>query len=186
MQIGDNIQKGVNWICNCCGCCCEALIAYRKLGDRNRIQSNFLAQINHKQCIGCEICLKRCPVDAIKKDGKVLIDKDICIGCGVCTRFCPKNCITMERKKKINHTPLDSFERVVTNAIEENRLQDYIFDNYDSWTGELLRKLFGVILKLTPKKILLAQIQIRSRYLKALMKAENSKLFKVLYKEGKK
>jgi len=186
VQIGDNVQEGVNWICNCCGCCCEALIAYRKLGDRNRIQSNFLAQINQKQCIACEICVKRCPVDAIKKDGKILIDKHKCIGCGVCSRFCPKNCISMERKKKINYTPVDSFERVVANAIEENRLQDYIFDNYDSWTSELLRRLFGVIIKLTPKKILLVQTQIRSRYLKALIKAKYHKLFELLYKEGKK
>ena len=186
VQIGDNIQEGVNWICNCCGCCCEALIAYRKLSDRNRIQSNFLAEINHEQCISCEICVKRCPVEAIKKDGKILIDKDKCIGCGVCTRFCPKNCIAMEKKKKINYTPINSFERVVANAIEENRLQDYIFDNYDSWTSDLLRRLFGVIIKLAPKKILLVQVQLGSRYLKALIKAKHHKLFDVLYKEGKK
>jgi len=186
VQIGDNVQEGVNWICNCCGCCCEALIAYKKLGDRNRIQSNFLAQINQEQCISCEICVKRCPVEAIKKDGKILIDKHKCIGCGVCSRFCPKNCIFMERKKKINYTPVDSFERVVANAIEENRLQDYIFDNYDSWTSELLRRLFGVIIKLTPKKILLVQTQIRSRYLKVLIKTKYHKLFDILYKEGKK
>ena len=185
VQIGDNVQEGVNWICNCCGCCCEALIAYRKLGDRNRIQSNFLAQINQEQCISCEICVKRCPVEAIKKDGKILINKDKCIGCGVCSRFCPKDCISIERKKKLNYTPVDSFERVVANAIEENKLQDYIFDNYDSWTSELLRRLFGVIIKLTPKKILLVQTQIRSRYLKALIKTKYHKLFDILYKEGK-
>ena len=91
----------------------------------------------------------------------------------------------MERKKKINYTPKNSFERVVINAIEENRLQDYIFDNYDSWTNELFRRLLGVILKLTPKKILLVQEQINSRYLKSLIKTKYHKLFDILYKEGK-
>jgi Pyruvate/2-oxoacid:ferredoxin oxidoreductase delta subunit len=186
VQIGDNVQKGVNWICNCCGCCCEALIAYKKLGDKNRIQSNFFAKIDHEKCLACGICEKKCPVEAIKKDGKVIIDRDRCIGCGVCSRFCPKNCISMERKKKINYTPGNSFERIITNAIEENKLQDYIFDNYDSWTSELLRRMFGVIIKLTPKKILLVQEQINSRYLTALIKTKHHKLFDVLYKEGKK
>lgn len=186
VQIGDNVKESVNWICNCCGCCCEAILAYKKLGDRNKIQSNFLARVNYEQCLACEICVKRCPVEAIKKDGKILIDKNKCIGCGVCARFCPRGSILMERKEKINYTPNDSFERVVINAIEEGKLQDYIFDNYDSWTSELLRRVFGVIMKLTPKKILLAQMQIRSRYLKALMKTRYYKLFDTLYNEGKK
>ena len=27
VQFGENVQRRVNFICNCCGCCCEALIA---------------------------------------------------------------------------------------------------------------------------------------------------------------
>ena len=27
VQFGENVQQGVNFICNCCGCCCEAMIA---------------------------------------------------------------------------------------------------------------------------------------------------------------
>ena len=30
VQFGENIRKDVNFICNCCGCCCEAMIAARK------------------------------------------------------------------------------------------------------------------------------------------------------------
>lgn len=67
VQIGDNIQEGVNWICNCCSCCCEGLLAYKKLGYRNKIQSNFKAKINSDKCIGCEMCISRCPVEAISK-----------------------------------------------------------------------------------------------------------------------
>src|SRR5512139_545257 len=32
VQFGDNVREGVAFICNCCGCCCEALIAMRKYG----------------------------------------------------------------------------------------------------------------------------------------------------------
>ena len=27
VQFGENVQRDVNFICNCCGCCCEAMIA---------------------------------------------------------------------------------------------------------------------------------------------------------------
>jgi len=26
VQFGENVQRGVSFICNCCGCCCEAMI----------------------------------------------------------------------------------------------------------------------------------------------------------------
>ncbi len=187
VQIGDNVQDDVNWLCNCCSCCCEALLAYRKMGVRNKIQSNFFAKIDYKQCASCGMCIKKCPASAIiEKNGCIIIDSEKCIGCGVCSRFCGKNCVSMERRKKINFTPKDSFERIVTNAIEEGKLQNYIFDNYNSWTNELLRELFLVIFKLTPLKILFAQRQIRSRYLNALVKTKYYKLFDVLYNDGKK
>ncbi len=157
------------------------------MGVRNKIQSNFFAKIDYKQCASCGMCIKKCPASAIiEKNGCIIIDSEKCIGCGVCSRFCGKNCVSMERRKKINFTPKDSFERIVTNAIEEGKLQNYIFDNYNSWTNELLRELFLVIFKLTPLKILFAQRQIRSRYLNALVKTKYYKLFDVLYNDGKK
>jgi Pyruvate/2-oxoacid:ferredoxin oxidoreductase delta subunit len=174
-QIGDNIQEGVNWICNCCGCCCEALLGYKRLGYTSRIHSNFFAGIGQKTCIKCKVCIKKCPVEAIGvKSGKIIIDERKCIGCGVCVRFCPKKSIALEKREKKNFVPYDSFERCILNAIDEGRLQDYIFDNYDLWTNEMMRKLLGAILKLKPAKFLLAQAQIKSRYLRAIAKSMNS------------
>ena len=30
VQFGENVRENVNFICNCCGCCCEAMIAARE------------------------------------------------------------------------------------------------------------------------------------------------------------
>jgi ferredoxin len=183
VQVGDNVQNTVNWICNCCGCCCEAIGAYKKLGYRMKINSNFFAKINKDICIGCGVCRQKCPVDAIKMiDNKAVVDKNICIGCGVCHRFCSPKAILMERRKKPLVTPADSFERCALNAIEQGKLQNYIFDNYDLWTNELLRNLVGILFKLSPAKFLLANDQIKSKFLVALRKARKSKLFNELSK----
>jgi ferredoxin len=187
VQIGDNIQNNVSWMCNCCGCCCEAIGAYKKLGHRMKINSNFYAEINKDRCIGCGVCRQKCPVDAIKLTGnKAIVDKDICIGCGVCYRFCEPKATVMIRKKRSAITPADSIERAVLNAIEQGKLQNYIFDNYDLWTNELLRHLVGVLFKLSPAKFLLANDQIKSKFLIALRKARKSKLFSELQKPKKK
>jgi ferredoxin len=182
VQIGDNIQNEVNWMCNCCNCCCEALLAYKKLGYKRRINSNFFAEIDSDKCVGCGSCVAKCPVGAIKLvNKKAVVDQDICIGCGICHRVCKVDAILIERRKKMEITPLDGFERCVLNAIETNKLQNYIFDNYDLWSNEMLRGLVGVLFKISPAKFLIANDQIKSRFLKVLRNARQSKLFNELH-----
>ena len=41
-------------------------------------------------CIACGICVKTCPVDAIKIDNNLArIDHSKCIVCGLCVKKCP-------------------------------------------------------------------------------------------------
>ena len=61
VQVGDNTKQGVGWICNCCGCCCEAVLAYKRLKYHKKINSNWYAKVNNK-CTGCTLCEKKCPV----------------------------------------------------------------------------------------------------------------------------
>ncbi len=50
-------------------------------------------------CLGCGICAKNCPKEAIKIENNVArIDGSKCIGCGVCVEKCPKKCIELIRE----------------------------------------------------------------------------------------
>jgi len=47
VQFGENVRQRVNFICNCCGCCCEALIAARRFALLNPIHTtNFIPEID--------------------------------------------------------------------------------------------------------------------------------------------
>ena len=39
VQFGENVQRRVNFVCNCCGCCCEAMIAARRFGLLNPVHT---------------------------------------------------------------------------------------------------------------------------------------------------
>jgi len=47
------------------------------------------------KCIGCGVCVKFCPTEAISgnKKEKHVINPDACIECGVCGRICPQETV---------------------------------------------------------------------------------------------
>ena len=56
-----------------------------------------VAVIDESACIGCALCLKACPVDAIVGAGKrmhVVIEAQ-CTGCELCLPVCPVDCISL-------------------------------------------------------------------------------------------
>lgn len=176
-QFGENVKNDVGFICNCCPCCCEAMIAAQRFGhDRPVHTSNFFARVE-PNCSGCGLCVNSCPVKIISletehTDGsgkkKATIDEPLCLGCGVCARNCRINALTMQPREKRVITPVSSTHKSVLMAIERGKLQNLIFDNQVLWSHRALAAMFGAILKLSPVKQLLASEQIGSRYLGTL------------------
>jgi len=180
VQFGENIREGVNFICNCCGCCCEALIAARRFAILNPVHTtNYLPTIANNSCTGCGRCVDICPVEALSlvsandpsspKKRTARLDESICLGCGVCVRNCPQNCISLKQRNERVITPLNSAHKAVLQAIERGKLQHLIVDKQAFLNHRIMATILGVILKLPPVKQILASKQMKSRYLEKLL-----------------
>ena len=180
VQFGENVQRRVNFICNCCGCCCEAMLAARRFAIMNPVHTtNFIPEVRQETCNGCGKCVAGCPVEAMtlvsandphkpkRKTAKVAEDR--CLGCGVCVRVCGHEGVALRSRPERVLTPVNGVHRALLMAVERGTLQHLIFDDRALWNHRAMAAVLGAILKLPPVKRALANKQVRSRYLESLM-----------------
>ena len=111
------------FICSCCGCCCNMLHAHHLMPDPSSFWiHNFYAEIDSESCVGCQSCVERCQARAIKYRNKTnlsSINKRKCIGCGNCLAVCPEEAIQLVKVEK-ESVPPETFDALF-DEIKSNR-----------------------------------------------------------------
>lgn len=98
-------------------------VQYKPLNPDHGIEKpKAIALIVESACIGCTLCIKACPVDAIIGASKMMhtVITQECTGCELCLPPCPMDCIVM--KPISNETKL-AFEIKELSDKARNRYQ---------------------------------------------------------------
>jgi Na+-translocating ferredoxin:NAD+ oxidoreductase subunit B len=95
-----NYRDGIDYICNCCTCCCGILRGIAEYGISSAVaHSDFFLVVDADACTGCNNCIERCQFNALSpSDGVVAVDYQHCMGCGVCVVACTTDALHLERR----------------------------------------------------------------------------------------
>lgn len=110
-----NFSKDWAVLCNCCNDCCsifKTLVPFQVSPSKLYAKSRYEARVEQDICKGCQVCIDRCPFDAIdmvkpadSKKLKAMVDAEKCMGCGVCVVGCESKALSMKLVRPAEHIP---------------------------------------------------------------------------------
>lgn len=183
-QVGDNVQRSIGFVCNCCRCCCTLTRGVRTLGINHAIvSSNWIPEIDADRCVACGRCEAACPVQAVAveglKGGKsekgekglkglAVIAAGLCLGCGVCYSQCRSGAIRMKPRAQRVFTPETTFDMVGHMAIERGKVAEVLFEDPERLSLRAIGRLLRLLEKSPPWKAAMAVRPLRSAFLNAI------------------
>lgn len=127
VHCASNTRDKIDYICNCCPCCCGILgVVTRLKGAVSRPESNFYSVIQVENCTGCGVCVERCPMKAIRLDDVASVDQALCIGCGLCVSGCDFEAAVLVRKAHSVEPPADIRQMLSQMAAEKGRTEQFL------------------------------------------------------------
>jgi Na+-translocating ferredoxin:NAD+ oxidoreductase subunit B len=95
-----NFRDGIEYICNCCTCCCGIMRGIAEYGIISAIaHSDFQIAVQKENCSACGVCIERCQFNALSIPDSVLVaDLKRCVGCGLCVLVCLTDAIHLEHR----------------------------------------------------------------------------------------
>ncbi len=108
----------------------------------------MIARIDESRCIGCTLCIKACPVDAIVGGFKLMhtVLAEDCTGCELCIAPCPVDCIDMlPPQHPTAWSPADAAQAKARFTAHQHRLQLRIQE--DAQAGPKAEQLARILAK---------------------------------------
>ena len=70
-------------------------------GGKLDMHSGVSPLVDRETCIGCQVCVENCPVEAIMIENDKAVVSDECIVCGICIEVCKHNAVAFSMAEKI-------------------------------------------------------------------------------------
>lgn len=96
-----NYRDGIEYICNCCTCCCGIMRGIAEYGILSAIaHSDFQIALEEEKCSLCGACIDRCQFKTLSlPDTMLTVNLRHCVGCGLCVLVCPTEALHLEHRE---------------------------------------------------------------------------------------
>jgi NAD-dependent dihydropyrimidine dehydrogenase PreA subunit len=117
IHCSSNTANYIDFVCNCCDCHCGIVQSLKEQMTHFGRVSNFMVEVDEDLCSGCELCIDRCPMDAlVMKDAAAERMDERCVGCGLCVSSCAVEALRMVNRPE-RHDPPRNHRELMTSMM---------------------------------------------------------------------